>query len=72
MRLLDWSQERNDSRVSALEDHVQREHYDLLSALQQAASASTAQEGERALQKDWAKRAKDDLRRSLLAKKNDR
>ena len=40
-----------------------RDHHDLLAALQQAQAASAVQEQERALQKDFGKRAKEDLRR---------
>jgi len=54
--------DQNATRISALEDHLQREHNDLLVALQQAAAATGVQEGDRALQRDWAKRTKEDLR----------
>lgn len=50
------------TRINALEDHLQREHNDLLVALQQAAAATGVQEGDRALQRDLAKRTKEDLR----------
>lgn len=50
------------TRINALEAHLQREHNDLLVALQQAAAATGVQEGDRALQRDLAKRTKEDLR----------
>eukprot|EP00913_Durusdinium_trenchii_P021748 g20434.t1 len=54
--------DQNAARITALEDRLQREHTEMLAALHQTVAASGVQEGDRALQRDWAKRTKEDLR----------
>ncbi|CAK9091148.1 Reverse transcriptase domain-containing protein [Durusdinium trenchii] len=57
-----YKKDQNAARITALEDRLQREHTEMLAALHQTVAASGVQEGDRALQRDWAKRTKEDLR----------